>query len=221
MHRIRLPVRAGLFLFAPVLLAQGIDPGTTRELTAVSEMGRPAIQHETLPRALTFEESDDPTIAAHPVPPHQPLNAARKTAEKAARLAKKQRHTEAIVRYRAAVTLDPLYFQAWNNLALELSATGQREAAEQVLKHLVETNPEHVVVFTNLAAMLSAQNRYAEAESVARQAMKLHSFSFSANFALGTALINQGKWSAEAKTRLEYAQLKYPQAKPLLDRWPQ
>jgi tetratricopeptide (TPR) repeat protein len=208
-------------LTASALSAQGISPEATRQLTAVSEMGHSTIKPERLPRSLTFEEGDDPTIAAHPVAPHDPLPKARKLAEKAERLAKNKEREQSIEKYRRAVTLDPLYFQAWNNLALELTATGQTEEAAQVLRRLVQSNPEHVVAFTNLAAILSGQNRYADAEAVARQAMKLHNNSFSANYALGTALINQGKWSDEAKTKLQYAQVKYPEAKALLDHWPE
>ena len=94
-----------------------------------------------------------------------------------------------------------MYFQAWNNLALELSAAGQADEAERVFRRLVNSNPEHVVVFTDLATLLSGQNRFAEAETVARQAMALHSNSFSANFVLGSVLVNQGKLSDEAKIK--------------------
>ena len=118
------------------------------------------------------------------------------------------------------MALDPLYFEAWNDLALELETAGKTDEAEQVYRRLMQSNPEHVLAFTNLADLLSSQKRYAEAEAVARQAMKLHSYSFKANLVLGTVLVNEGKWSDEAKTKLEYAQVKYPEAKSLLDRWP-
>jgi hypothetical protein len=74
---------------AAMLLAQGINPETTRALTEVSEMGRLTIRTETLPRSLTFEEGDDPTVASYSVSTHQPLPAARKAAGKAERLTKK------------------------------------------------------------------------------------------------------------------------------------
>ena len=151
-----LPVILGSLLLAATLPAQnpGMSTEYTRTLTAVSEMGHSTIKPEGLSRSLTFEEGDDPTIAAHPVSPHTPVPA------------------------------------------------------------------EHVVVFTNLAALLSGQSRYAEAEAVARQAMKLHNFSFSANYVLGSLLVNQRKFSDEAKTKLEYAQVKYAEARTLVDHWP-
>ena len=216
-----LPVVSGTLLLAPALLAQnaGINPATTRAMIEVSEMGRSTIKPESLAGSVAFEQGDDPTISAHPVTPHEPLPAARKAAEKAEHLAKRKQQEAAIAKYREAVALDPAYFQAWNNLALELNAAGKTDEAEQVFRRLMQSNPEHVLAFTNLATVLSGQKRYAEAEAVARQAMKLHKFSFKANFVLGTVLIDQGKWSDEAKITLQYAQVKYAEAKTLLDRW--
>ena len=217
-----LPVIVGSLLLAAPLLAQdrGIPTWLTRELNSVSEMGHSTTAPEGPAGLRAFEQSDDPTVVAHPVPPHEPLRAARKAFEKAEHLAKKKLHQEAIARYREAVALDPLYFEAWNNVALELNAAGQTDEAERVLRRLMQSNPEHVLVFTNLATMLSGQKRYAEAEAVVRQAMKLHSYSFKANLVLGGVLVSEGKWSDEAKTKLEYAQVKYPEVKALLDHWP-
>jgi Flp pilus assembly protein TadD len=198
----------------------GITTQTERVFIAVTEMGHSTIGAGDTARSLKFEEGDDPTVVAHPVSPHEPLRTARKAAEEAERLAKKKRGEEAIAKYREAVALDPLYFEAWNNLALDLDAAGKPDEAEQVFRRLMQSNPEHVLVFTNLAALLTGQKRYAEAEAVARQAMKRHNYSFKANYVLGSVLIGEGKWSDEAKTKLEYAQVRYPEARALLDRWP-
>lgn len=210
-------------LLAPALLAQkgnaGIDVWTTKELIGVSEIGRSHLGTEG-PDMLTFEKNDDPTLSPIPLPLHEPLRAARKIADEAEHLAKKKRHDEATVRYRQAVTIDPLYFQAWNNLGLELKAVGKTDEAEQVMRRLMQSNPEHVLVFANLTGLLSDEKRYADAEAVARQGVKLHSFSFIASFVLGTLLVNEGKFSDEAKIKLEYAQVRYAEAKKLLEHWP-
>jgi tetratricopeptide (TPR) repeat protein len=210
-----------ILLWSGAMLAQqsqqiGMSTDQTRRLNEITDMGhsRGASTHES------FEEADDPTWDTHPVPQHKPLRAARKAAEKAEHLAKKKRHDEAIAGLREAVAIDPLYFEAWNNLALELRAAGQTEEAERVLRRLMHSNPEHVLVFTNLASLLYGQHRYAEAEAVARQAMKLHSFSFKANLVLGTILVQEGKWTDDARDKLQYAEVKYPEAKKLLERWP-
>ena len=222
MRRI-LPVIAATPLLVIAVMAQPVNLGMstgTRTATAVLGMDGLTIASEGPSESQTFEQADDPTVVAHAAPPHDPLRAARIAAKKGEHLAKKKRGDEAIAKYQEAVALDPLYFEAWNNLALELEAAGKKDEAEQVFRRLMQSNPEHVLVFTNLAALLTAQKRYAEAEAVARQAMKLHSYSFKANLVLGCVLIDEGKWSDEAKTKLEYAQVRYPEAKTLLNRWP-
>jgi tetratricopeptide (TPR) repeat protein len=213
---------SGSLLLAPLLPAQssaGIDVWKTKELLGVTEMGRSTLGTEG-PDMLTFEKNDDPTVAPHPVPLHEPLRAALKAADQAEHLAKKKRHEEAIARYRDAVAIDPLYFQAWNNLGLELRAVGKTDEAEQVFRRLMQSNPEHVLVFANLTSVLSDQKRYADAEAVARQGVKLHSYSFTANYVLGSLLVNENKFSDEAKTKLQYAEVRYPEAKKLLEQWP-
>lgn len=168
---------------------------------------------------LGNESDDDPTIAAASLG-HEPPPAARKAAERAGRLAKKGQHDKAIAEFLRALALDPQYYEAENNLALEYKDAGQPELAVSTLKHLTESAPNHALAFNNLAALLCESKRYAEAEAVERQAVKLHPFSFKANLLLATALIRQGRWTPEAKLDLQYAEAKYPEAKALLDEWP-
>jgi len=198
----------------------------TREHTAVLEMGHQAQQLSTkaesasVPwRSLASEAGDDPTLGAD-VPEHDPPKAARKAAVKAEHLAKKGHHEEAITEFQAALAIDPRYYEAENNLALELEAVGKNEEAEKTLRHLMESAPEHILAFTNLATLLCQQHRYADAEAVARQGLKRHRFSFKSNYLLGAALVEEGKWTDEAREKLQYAEVKYPEAKALLEKWP-
>ena len=224
-----LPVIIESLLLAPVLLTAGLGqsiPGlnatSTPEIMAEIAMGH-AAGHATdndETRSLTFEEADDPTFAAISVLPHEPPRGARKAAEIAGRLARKKRHEAAIAKYREGLAIDPLYYEAANNLALELEAVGNIADAESMFRRLMQSLPEHVLAFTNLAGLLCASRQFAEAEEVLRQAMKRHTYSFKANYMLGAVLVEEGRWSDEAQTKLEYAQLKYPAAKALLEKWP-
>jgi len=209
-------------LAMPALRAQeaGIPTAVTRQLNDVSQMGRHPPRPFSDLHDLTFEESDDPTVGAHAPPPHEPTRAARKAALKGEHFTKKNRHEEAVAQYREAVKLDPLYYEAWNNLALELEAAGQLDEAVATFRRMIQSTPEHVLGFTNLATLLSRQHKFAEAELVARQALKTHAYSFKANYTLAVVLLNEGKWNDEAKIKLEYAQVKYPEAKSLLSKWP-
>jgi tetratricopeptide (TPR) repeat protein len=210
----------------PISQAQmenGMDIRRSRALDSLSESSQPEKTHTSdasIPwRSLSSEAADDPTISGAATP-HKALPAARKAARKADHLAKKGHHDEAIVAYRKALAIDPQYYEAANNLALELAAAGKTDEAEKTLRHLSQSAPAHVLAFTNLATLLLQQHRYVDAEAVARQALKLHQFSFKSNYLLGAALVDQGKWDQEARLKLEYAQVKYAEAKVLLDKWP-
>ncbi len=227
-------ILAGL-LAVPALIAQSLPAATraqiesgrdterTRELNSLPESSQPQTHKDsaTIPwRSLSSEAADDPTISARPAAVHEPLAAARKSAQKAERLARKSRHADAVAEYRNALAIDPQYYEAENNLALELAASGDDAGAEKTLRGLIQSAPEHTLAFTNLASLLLRQHRYSDAEAVARQALKLHQFSFKSNYLLGAALVDQGLWSDEARLKLEYAQVKYAEAKVLLGKWP-
>lgn len=168
---------------------------------------------------MSSEAADDPTLGAA-IAAHDPPKLARKAAAKGEHLARKSQHQEAIAEFRAALEIDPKYYEAENNLALELEAVGQTEEAEKTLRHLMETAPEHVLGFTNLATLLCQQHRYTEAEAVARLGLTRHRFSFKSNYLLGSVLVDQGKWTDEAREKLQYAEGKYAEAKALLEKWP-
>jgi hypothetical protein len=50
--------------------------------------------------------------------------------------------------------------------------------------------------------------------------LKMHPFSYKANYVLGASLVAQGKYTDEAKLNLNYASERHPEAKPLLAKWP-
>lgn len=201
-----------------------MDTQRTRALNSLSESSKPQTHKKddaSIPwRSLSSEAGDDPTISTRAAKVHEPVPAARKAAQKADRLAKKGRHGEAIAEYRNALAIDPQYYEAENNLALELAASGDAAGAEKTLRGLIQSVPEHTLAFTNLCTLLLSQHRYQDAEAVARQALKLHQFSFKSNYLLGAALVDQGQWSEEARLKLEYAQVKYAEAQALLQKWP-
>jgi tetratricopeptide (TPR) repeat protein len=206
-----------------VLLAQTQWDRVVQErekwLDSASHLPRQPGQRHSNSSVLGAEADDDPTIsAASPI--HEPLPAAKKAAERAANFSKKGQHDKAIAEFQRALALDPKYYEAENNLALEFKDAGKPEQALATLKHLTESAPNHVLAFNNLAALLCESKRYAEAEAVERQAIRTHPFSFKANLLLATALIRQGRWTPEAKLDLEYAEAKYPEARGLLDQWP-
>lgn len=211
-------------ILAPAVSSQGTDEvHIDRQLGSIGQIvtqDSTKADSASVPwRSLSSEEGDDPTLGAE-IPAHEPPKAARKAAGKAEHLSKKGQHEEAIAEFRAALEIDPRYYEAENNLAVELEAVGKTEEAERTLRHLMDSAPEHILAFTNLATMLCQQHRYAEAEAVARQGLQRHRFSFKSNYLLGAALVDEGKWTDEAREKLQYAEVKYPEAKALLEKWP-
>jgi tetratricopeptide (TPR) repeat protein len=162
---------------------------------------------------------DDPTLAADQMD-HEPPSAARKSAVRAERLSKKKQHEQAIEEFKRALALDPKYYEAENNLALEYAVAGQTDLALQTLTELTKSNPTRVLAYDNLAIVLYQLQRYPEAEQIARKAYKMHPFSYKANYVLGAALVAQQKFTDEAKLNLNYASERHPEAKALLARWP-
>jgi hypothetical protein len=84
-------------------------------------MGRTAVEKEGPVRSLSFEDADDPTTARSSCPHTIRSGRRAKAAAKAERLSKKSHHHEAVAEFRDSLALDPQYYEAANNRALELS----------------------------------------------------------------------------------------------------
>lgn len=162
---------------------------------------------------------DDPTLAADTFT-DDPPPAARKSAQRAERFSKKQEHDKAIQQYRQALKIYPSYYEAENNLALEYFSDGDYTLAIDSLRQLTKTDSSRVLAYDNWAIILCRLHRYSEAEFIAYQAVKMHPFSYKANYVYGSSLVNQGKWTPEAKQSLRYASERHPEAKALLEKWP-
>lgn len=214
-----IPIAAGILVAQTADMDDAEMSRRDRMLRDIERAGQQTHKLADPARSLSAEAADDPTISAGRQM-HDAPGAARKAAEKAEKLSKKGRHDDAIEQLKRALEIDPQFYEAENNLALEYEAIGKNDDAERTLQHLTESSPDHVIAFNNLATLLCRQKRYGEAEVVARRALKAHPYSFKANLLFGTALVQQGKWVPEARAKLEYAQVKHPEAKTLLDQWP-
>ncbi|MBD3857769.1 MAG: tetratricopeptide repeat protein [Acidobacteria bacterium] len=67
--------------------------------------------------------------------------------------------------YRAAVSIDDLFYPAKANLAVLLNARGQNDEAEALLRSILEAYPEQHDVAYSLGLLLAEMGRYIEAES--------------------------------------------------------
>lgn len=168
---------------------------------------------------LTAGPDDDPTLAAD-VFPHEVPAAARKLASRAERLSRKQQHEAAIEQFQQALQIDPRFYAAGNNLALEYFSAGKPDLAIETLTRLTKSDPQYVLAFDNLAIVLCKLGRYSEAEVAARHAYAAHPFSYKAAYVFGSSMVHQGKWTPEARQALRYASERHPEANELLAKWP-
>ena len=56
--------------------------------------------------------------------------------------------------FKKALQIDPQYYQAENNLALEYFDAGHADLALATLERLTKSDPKHVLAFDNLAIVL-------------------------------------------------------------------
>ncbi len=136
---------------------------------------------------------------------------ARKAMEKAEAARLKNRTDEAIKHYSQAVSIDPEFVSARNNLAAIYLMTQRPEPAIAQLEAAIKTDPIRPVLFTNLAMGYGLIQQYGAAERAARVAAGLDRTGALAHLLLGLALISQRKVNAETLQCFERAQT-YPVA---------
>ena len=80
---------------------------------------------------------------------------------------------EAVETYRAAITLDPGYSDAWHGLAMAYSELKQHDQAIEAGKRLVELVPEDTLAHTSLSRFYQAAGMIPEAEAESAKARML------------------------------------------------
>jgi len=114
------------------------------------------------------------------------------------------RPSEAVVRYRAILELDPGHVGARNNLSLLLDAAGDHDEALEHLDAAVNRAPDDVALLVSRGAVRARLKLYPEAETDLRRAIRLQPGSAAAHFNLGLVLWRKGL-PAEAITSLRKA----------------
>lgn len=110
---------------------------------------------------------------------------------------------------RASVQQKPGFLTAYNTLAVVYLRSGQPDAAEQALIHVLRADPRKTVAIANMVRVLSAQGRQAEADTMSRTLARLDPeppFHF---FDLGVAAMRAGD-AATARTWFRKEVLRAP-----------
>lgn len=158
-----------------------------------------------------------PTISLRALS-HKPPKPARQAFERGMRAWKKNQSAEAGAQFARAVSLDPDYAAAHEMLGIYGAKTEQMDLALRSLERALELEPTISDFQANTALLLIALHRHADAEPLARRAVRLLPASPYARLVLGFALVGQEQATPEAAAALRIALERYPQAGPAL-RW--
>jgi tetratricopeptide (TPR) repeat protein len=88
-------------------------------------------------------------------------------------LRKQKSYADAATHLRRATELDPASVEAWNNLGITHELAGELPAAEQALAKAVELAPTRVLFRENLARVLAAQHKDADAIAAYRAVLEV------------------------------------------------
>jgi tetratricopeptide (TPR) repeat protein len=157
------------------------------------------------------------TISAN-ILKHKVPAKAEKAFNKGLRAVEKKNTEEAIRHFQQAVTIDPEFYEARNNLGGQYIAMGKPEPAASEFEELVRRYPRVPHAYTNLAVSYVIMERYADAERAARQSANLEHGNPRASLLIGTALVFQDKFSDEAMQHLKQVQDQFPDARLMLAR---
>ncbi len=95
---------------------------------------------------------------------------------------------EAVSLLQQAVTIDPAYAAAHNNLGNVLKLTGRIDEAEAAYRRVLELAPEHADAWNNLGIVHRLKDRPKEAEEALRQAIRFNPKLVDAYYNLGRLL---------------------------------
>lgn len=139
---------------------------------------------------------------------HDVPKAARAEMDKAEKASRKRKTDEEIEHLRKAVSIDPDFIAARNNLAVSLMVSDTESAVAQ-LQEAIKIDPHQPVLFYNLALGCLMLHKLGSAEEAARTAKSLGFADPRGRIVLGWVLISQQKYTAEALSLVKSAGEEY------------
>lgn len=125
---------------------------------------------------------------------------------------------KAIQYLRNGIALDPGNTDAYNDLGVIYFNMNHAEKAIEAFSTMIEIEPDCFRAHVNLAYTLNAQQRYKEAERIARRGVELKKMDLKVRYMLGMALAAQRKNLDEAADNLSMAADEFPEARLELSR---
>lgn len=128
------------------------------------------------------------------------------------------RIADAIQHFERAISIDPDFVEARNNLAVSYYMVAKPGAGVAQLEEAIRIDPHKSMLFMNLALGYSGLDQLDAAERAARKAVDLDPSGAPPHLVLGFVLTQQQKYTDEAILCLESTQGRYPLAELLLAR---
>jgi len=139
-----------------------------------------------LPQSSRVSSTADSTVSvhqlAHKVPPQ-----ARKAFDKGEQAESKGDHQLAAEMFRQAVSIDPEFADAFNELGAVDVAQGDLARAIEDFQRAIDVAPEHRLALANMSIVLAKMRRFAEAADVARRALRVMPGSGTIRYVLATS----------------------------------
>jgi tetratricopeptide (TPR) repeat protein len=159
----------------------------------------------------TTSHSTDSTVSmrqlAHKVPPQ-----ARKAFEKGAEAERKGNHQQAAELFRQAVSLDPGFADAFNELGAVEALQGDLAQAIDDFQRAIDLVPDHRLALANLSIVLARARKFPEAADVARRALRVMPEAGSIRYVLAASLLLTSGDSDEVLDNLERSTTEVPVA---------
>jgi tetratricopeptide (TPR) repeat protein len=143
---------------------------------------------------------------------------AQREMEKAEKAHLQERKDEAREHLNRAISIDPEFVAARNNLAAIYLTEGNGEAAVAQLEEAVKIDPRNPAIFTNLTLGYTMTHKLDAAERAARERLTLDGTSVRAHLFLGLVLVEKQRFTDEALQCLERAREEFPLAHLLAGR---
>jgi tetratricopeptide (TPR) repeat protein len=188
---------------AQVLRLVGAGGAVLHQETVVVSCGNQSLvirPHES----AQANRSADGTISvqqlAHKVPAQ-----ARKAFDKGEQAETKGDHQAAMEMFRQAVTIDPGFADAFNELGAVEASQGDLAQAIDDFQKAIDAVPDHKLALANLSIVLAKARRFDEAVGVARRALKVMPESGTVRYVLATSLLFTDGDTDEVLDNLERA----------------
>lgn len=149
---------------------------------------------------------------------HKVPKDAEKAFNAAARASTKGDRHGAVEHLGRAIEHDPLYFEAINNLGVQLVFLNRMEDAAAAFERAAAIDPADSLTESNLAFVLLRLGKFPEAEQAARASVRADGLSGRARFYLAVSLLEQNKPRKEAIFHLSQAGAKFEPARELLEK---